>query len=68
MRLNLEKIDLLNNGSGGLEISINGLNGDPSGSHPDGSRTSVFLENYKGKILCHIWTNNQNDCQTIELN
>lgn len=65
MQLKLYKKDLDNNkGSGGLEIKIEGVKGDPSEVPPG---TSVFIEDYEGKVWCRIWTNNQQDCQSIEL-
>jgi len=60
MRLKLSKNNLYH----GLGISIEGLKGDPADVPPS---TSVFIEYYEEKVLCHIWTKEQQDCQTIEL-
>jgi len=48
----------------GLEIAIEGLNGDPTDVSPG---CSVFIEYYEGKVQLHVWTNDQQDCQTIIL-
>jgi len=53
-----------NKGGGGLEIKIEGCKGDPTDSIPG---TAVFIENYKGKVLCHIWDGTQQDCHTHTL-
>jgi len=51
-------------GGKGLEICIKGLIGNPEETQPS---TSIFIEKYEGNILCHIWTNNKHNSQTIEL-
>jgi len=51
-------------GGKGLEISIKGLTGNPEETQPS---TSIFIEKHEDKVLCHIWTNNNQDCQSIEL-
>ena len=61
MRLKLSKEELKNSG---LEIVIEGVEGDPAEESPG---TSVFIEYYERKILCHIWTEGQQDCKTVEL-
>ena len=51
-----------NEGQGmGLEIRINGLDGNPEGGE------SIFLEHYEGKVQLHVWTDNQQNPQTIVL-
>jgi len=54
-----------NEGQGkGLEIRINGLNGNPEEiTNP----SSIFLEYYEGKIQLHVWTDNKQNPQTIVL-
>jgi hypothetical protein len=66
IKLNFTKKQLDNNeGSGGLEIKIKGCRGDPLDTRPG---TALFLEYYEGKVQLHVWTNAQQDCQTIILN
>jgi hypothetical protein len=60
MHLNLNKTEL----TIGLEIKIEGLTGDPTEDTPG---TSIYLEYYNGKVLCHIWTEGKEECKTIEL-
>jgi len=62
MRIQLSKENLKN--PNGIEIVIEGIQGDPQEESPG---TSVYIEHYEGKVLCHIWTDNKIDCQTIEL-
>jgi hypothetical protein len=64
MNFKFSQDELKNTGSGGLEIKIEGLTGDPTDQSPG---TSVFIENYEGKILCHVWTDGKQDCQSITL-
>jgi hypothetical protein len=45
----------------GLEIKINGLNGNPEGGE------SIFLEYYRGKVMLYVWTDNQQNPQIIVL-
>jgi hypothetical protein len=82
MQLKLTKTELNSQlKNGGLEISIEGLVGDPTSpiklnldaplsddnSEYEVTGISVFIEHYEGKVLCHIWTGGAQDCQTIEL-
>jgi hypothetical protein len=60
MKLHLSREELFP----GLEIVIDGVPGDPTEKVPG---TSVFIEFYEGKVLCHVWTEGKQDCQTIEL-
>jgi len=54
-----------NEGNGdGIEIKIEGLNGDIAEKSPG---TSIFLEYYEGKVQLHIWNEGKVDCQTIIL-
>jgi len=64
MQLRLSKKDILNEGSGGLEIKIDGCKGDPSDKAPG---CAVFIENYKGTVQVHVWDGTKQDCQTIIL-
>lgn len=65
MKLHLSKHELdSTQKSGGLEITIDGIQGDPTEKCPG---TSVFLEWYDGKMQLHVWTENQQDAQTIIL-
>ena len=45
----------------GLEINIQGLKGNPA----DGC--SVWIEYFEGKVQLHVWTNNEQNPQTITL-
>lgn len=63
MRLTISKKELENEGSGGLEIVIEGCVGDPAGGLPG---VSVFIERYIGNVLVHIW-NGEQDPTTITL-
>ena len=54
-----------NEGQGkGLEIRINGLVGNPEEST---NPSSIFLEYHEGKVQLHVWTDNQQNPQTIVL-
>jgi hypothetical protein len=54
-----------NEGQGmGLEIRINGLDGNPE---ENTNPSSIFLEYYEGKVQLHVWTDNQQNPQTIVL-
>lgn len=54
-----------NEGQGkGLEIRIKGLIGNPEEST---NPSSIFLEYYEGKVQLHVWTDNQQNPQTIVL-
>lgn len=67
MRLTLTKEEIGKGQEGqgkGLEIAIEGIQGDPSEKSPG---TSVFIEYYEGKVQLHLWTNGVQDCQTITL-
>ena len=65
MQLKISQHELDNSqGSGGLEIVIEGCTGDPMEKKPG---TSVFIENYEGKVQVHVWDGTQGDCQTIIL-
>jgi hypothetical protein len=66
MRLLINQRDLGKSEEGyghGLEIGIDGLVGDPTGSSP----SSIFIEYYQGKVQLHIWTDGKQDPQTIIL-
>jgi hypothetical protein len=65
MQLKLSQHELDNSqGSGGLEIVIEGCKGDPLDKKPG---TAVFIEKYEGKVQVHVWDGTQSDCQTIIL-
>jgi hypothetical protein len=65
MRLHMEQEELGKNTDGlGLEIVIEGLQGDPTENMPG---TSIYLEHYQGNVLLHIWTDGKEECQTIIL-
>jgi hypothetical protein len=64
MKMKFSKKDLINEGSGGLEIKIEGCPGDPTEDEPG---TSLFIEYYEGKVQVHVWDGRGQDCQTITL-